>query len=118
MKFIMSCAPKDRTFILNFDLVNVEDCLQCCEEDNYKFIGLAHKEISPGDLFDIIRTHETEQDWTKHRTDADLRKITEALMAWNSFLIAQYDKFGIRYYETTDNREDMMDTIIKEHFGK
>jgi hypothetical protein len=111
--FLMQNVSVNASALLNFELVNLEHCLPLCEQYKYKLIVLAHKPMKSNELFDRIRSTETEQDWTNRRSDKNLKGVVNGILLCNNYLIQSYNRLGIRYYETTDNRQEIMDEICK-----
>lgn len=62
-----------------------------------------------------MKLHDTEDDWTYHCSDTELMKNSEYFIKRNSFFNNQFKKFGIKTYDVSNNREEILNNIIEEY---
>jgi len=69
------------------------------------------------DKFKQIKRYETKYDWTSRRTDDELRQeIQEGINTCE--LVKQFaKKNGLPYFDTSENREQVLDEIMKSLYG-
>ena len=80
----------------------------------YEIIGLTINEETPDELYQNIRKHDTEDDWTFWLTDEDLMKEANGIVAKNQFFLEKFEKYHIKSYDTSHDREMVLKTIITD----
>ena len=71
-------------------------------------------DLSADKIFNLCRKHDTDKDWTFEVSDEDLRKHSEEWFAQNEKLKKDCAKYGIKYIDTTKNREKILAKIMSE----
>ena len=80
----------------------------------YEIIGLTINEETPEDLYQNIKSHDTEDDWTYWLTDEELKNEANGIVIKNQFFREQFTKYHIKSYDTSKNREMVLEQIIMD----
>ena len=80
----------------------------------YEIIGLTINEETPEELYQNIKKHDTEDDWTFWLTDEDLMKEVNGIVIKNQFFREQFEKYHIKSYDTSHDRDTVLEKIIME----
>ena len=102
----------------------VLDMYQLLPEDYDKYIRGANCEIvyfitsdvTPEERFMIQKKYDTEKDYTFYKSDEELREGAEYIVEQSVLMKKQCEKYGLPYYETAREREQVFQRFLKE-FG-
>ena len=86
----------------------------------YLIIGLVYHNQTPEQLFEDIRKHDVENDWTSNSSDDDLKSHIVGSMEHSRNLRDELQKYNPVIYDVSKNREQVLDKIvnnIKVEFG-
>ena len=86
----------------------------------YLIIGLVYHNQTPEQLFEDIRKHDVENDWTYNSSDDDLKSHIAGCMGHSRNLLDELQKYNPVIYDVSKNREQVLDKIvnnIKFEFG-
>ena len=89
------------------------------EIDSYdeKIIYLGSSDVTPDERFAIQKQFDTERDYTFYKTDEELREGADYIVEQSNLIKAQCDQYGLPYYDTSYNRFEIFEKIIKEAIG-
>ena len=101
----------------NFDIISSVLDKYEIEDLNEYFIlvGLVQNKKTADDFFRDFKKYDTEDDWTYHWSDEDLRdyavgRVVPFNREWNDILM----KYGFTIYDTSTEREQIFDKIIED----
>ena len=89
--------PKD------IEMINTEDT-------KVVFLGYAHIDIE--NEMKLIREHDEENYWTNKISDEALRKETYDNIEFSKYLEDECNKLGIKYFDTSNNRNDVLKEVL------
>ena len=100
----------------HFDLEKMMPILDMYDEwkDNCLLIGLIYPSVTPKEIFDAIREHDVENDWTYNLNDEELKTHVVGNMEYSRNFREKFQKFGLVIYEVSQNREEAMNEIIND----
>ena len=81
-------------------------------EDKYKVIGLTYNYITEEDLYNNIKKYDTEDDWTYWCSDEELKGNVPYFIERNKFFNEEFEKYNIKSYDTSYDREGTFKRII------
>ena len=112
---------KGNKFVLegaHFDLDEISSILKTygIEElkDGFILIGLAQDKKTANEFFNDIRKYDTENDWTYSLDDDDLMELCGFLVSDSQEMCKNLTKYGFTIYDTTTEREQVFEKIIKD----
>ena len=82
--------------------------------DNFLLIGLVRNKKSVDELVGDFKKYDTERDWTYGFSDDDLRAISEDAISYSRFMTDHLEKYGFTIYDTSYDRERVLDGIIED----
>ena len=99
----------------------VLDMYQLLPEDYDKYIRGANCEIvyfitsdvTPEERFMIQKKYDTEKDYTFYKSDEELREGAECIVEQSVLMKSQCEKYGLPYYETAREREQVFQRFLK-----
>lgn len=74
------------------------------DRSKYAVVGLTYNSVTPQALFEAIRAHDTEDDWTKWIDDGELRGDARYFVGRNAYFSAEFRKYGIKTFDTSLDR--------------
>lgn len=104
----------------------VLDMYQLLPEDYDKYIRGANCEIvyfitsdvTPEERFLIQKKYDTEKDYTFYKSDEELREGAEYIVEQSLLMKNQCEKYGLPYYETAREREQVFQRFLSDfNFG-
>jgi hypothetical protein len=114
-------AVKGNRFVLegsHFDFEIISSILKTygIEElkDKFILIGLVQCEKTATDFFNDFRKYDTEDDWTYSLDDNYLMELCEIFVSHNQEMLACFKKYGFTIYDTSGEREQVFDKIIRD----
>ena len=102
----------------------VLDMYQLLPEDYDKYIRGANcdivyfitSDVTPEERFLIQKKYDTEKDYTFHKPDEELREGAEYIVEQSTLMKAQCERYGLPYYETARDREQVFRRFLRD-FG-
>lgn len=99
----------------------VIDMYQLLPEDYMKYIHGANCEIfyfltsdvTPEERFAIQKKYDTEKDYTFYKSDEELREGAAYIVEQSILMKEQCQTYGLRYFETAKNREQVFEEFLK-----
>ena len=85
-------------------------------KDKYEVIGLTYNNISEKELYDNIKKYDTEDDWTYYNTDDELKGNVKYFIERNNYFNDKYKEYNIKTYDTSFNRDNILNNIINDLF--
>ena len=82
---------------------------------NCEIIYLITSDVTPEERFRIQKKYHTEKDYTFHKSDEELRQNAKDIVEQSAYIKEQCEIYGLRYYETARNREEVMRSLLR-HF--
>jgi hypothetical protein len=64
-------------------------------------------------LVSDFKKFDTENDWTYEFSDDDLREISEDVISYSRFMTDHLMKYGFAIYDTSNDREQVLDQILE-----
>jgi len=100
----------------HFDLEKMLPILHMYDEwkDNYLLIGMIYPEIAPNDLFNDIRKHDVESDWTYNLSDDELKNHVIDGIEYSRNFHEKFQKYNPIVYDVSKNREKVLDEIVRD----
>jgi len=83
-------------------------------KDNCLIIGLIYPGISPDDLFNDIRKHDIESDWTYNINDDELRNHVISSIEYSRNFHDKFHKYNPVIYDVSKNRKSVLDKIVND----
>ena len=91
-----------------------EDYVRYIRGANCGIIYLITSDVTPEERFLIQKRYDTEKDYTFHKPDAELREGAEYIVEQSLLMKAQCEQYGIPYYETARDREQLFKRILRD----
>ena len=100
----------------------VLDMYQLLPEDYDKYIRGANCEIvyfitsdvTPEERFQIQKKYDTEKDYTFYKSDEELKEGAEYIVEQSLLMKSQCEKYGLPYYETAREREQVFLRFLRD----
>ncbi len=100
----------------------VLDMYQLLPEDYDRFIrgadcGIAYfitSDVTPEERFRIQKKYDTEKDYTFYKPDEELREGAEYIVEQSILMKEQCIKYGLPYYETAHDREQVFKRFLQD----
>ena len=83
-------------------------------KDNFILIGLVYNNKTADELFNDLRKYDTEDDWTYSLNDDELREECEYGVSLSRSMTEHLVKYGFTIYDTSTEREQVFNKIIKD----
>jgi len=113
-------AVKRNRFVLeggHFDFETITSILKAYRieelKDNIILIGLVQKRKTVDEYFNDLRKYDTKDEWT-YDMDDELREFSEMSVAWNREMTDYLLKYGFAIYDTSTEREQVLNRIIDD----
>lgn len=114
-------AVNGNKFVLEggyFDFEKITATLKTYEmeelKDNFILIGLVQNKKTAEEFFSDFRKYDTEDDWTYHLDDDDLRGLSQEAISYSRSTTDHLVKYGFTIYDTSVEREQVLDQIVKD----
>lgn len=91
-----------------------ETCHRLFQKENNLIYYLGPIDISSQDLFAEIRKHDLDKDWTADISDEDLWKEVDHFLKRAKNFKQECENYGITFIDTSHNREEKFQIILKE----
>lgn len=83
-------------------------------KEKYEIIGLVYNNISEDEMFNAIRKKDNEDEWTYWIDDNELIGDVRYFIERNKYFNEMFKKYNIKTYDTSFNREEVFNKIVKE----
>lgn len=83
-------------------------------KDNFLPIGLVQNKKTVEAFVRDFRKYDTQDDWTYHLNDDDLREVSEDAISFSQSMSDHLAKYGFTIYDTSTERAEVFDQIIAE----
>ena len=93
-----------------------EDYDRYIREANCEIVYFITSDVTPEERFMIQKKYDTEKDYTFYKSDEELREGAEYIVEQSVLMKKQCEKYGLPYYETAREREQVFQRFLKE-FG-
>lgn len=114
-------AVKGNRFVLeggHFDFEKIISILNTYGIDdlknNFILIGLVQNKKSANEYFNDLRKYDSKDEWTYSMNDDELRKFSEMSVSWNREMTDYLLKYGFAIYDTSTEREQVLDKIVED----
>ncbi len=112
---------KENGFVLeggyfDFDIISPILKMYGVEEmkDTFSLIGLVQNNKTVDEFISDFKVHDTEDDWTYHLDDEELRKVAEDAISFSKSMSDHLAKHGFTIHDTSKLREQVLDRIIED----
>lgn len=103
-------------FVIEGTHIDFERLMPLLQSDKYKekyeIIGLTINEETAEDLYNNMKKYDTEDDWTYWVKDDVLKEDAKYIINKNKIFNEKFKEYNIRSYETSSNREQVLDDIV------
>jgi len=83
-------------------------------KDHFILIGLAQNKKTADEFAGDLKKYDTEDDWTYGFDEDDLREVGREELQFSRFMTDQFVKYGFTVYDTSTERERVLDQIVKD----
>lgn len=111
MKKIINEYPEEK-FVLEGWHVYPKDIKELFRDLNVKIVCLGYTKISSTDVLNIIRENEKENTYTKRMSDEEVNELILKHIEYSKMLEKQCEEYNIKFYDTSFNRENVLNDII------
>jgi len=118
LEFFNSCIKRrsvgfqDCGHIMESGQLTPELVKQFIDFENTMPICLGHGELDANGIYNLCKTHDKEHDWSFGLPDDKLRINSYNWSEQNKLLKQTCAKYGVRYIDTSKNREKVLSTIL------
>ena len=85
--------------------------------DKYEIIGLTYNYIDEKELYENIKKHDTEDDWTYWSDEETLKGDVKYFIDRNKFFNENFIKYNITNFDASENREQVLEEICNSLFS-
>lgn len=117
LEFFKSCVSKDKNhygYILESGQLHPKIVKEMIDFENTIVICLGLGNLNADEMVDLCIEHDIEKDWTYGLSRDYLKQHALDWFSANEMLKKECPKYGIKYYDTSKNRVETLNTIIKE----
>ena len=115
-------AVKGNRFVMEGGYFNFEEIFPILKtygieelKENFILIGLVQNKKTAEEFFDDLRKYDTEDEWTYGINDDELRElINQDFIPSNQSMTEHLVKYGFTIYDTSEEREQVFNQIIKD----
>ena len=100
----------------HFDFEKMLPILDMYDEwkDNHLLIGLIYPNLTPDEIFNDIRAHDAESDWTYNISDDELKSHAILLAEYSRNFRDNFQKYDPIIYDVSKNRAQVLDNIVND----
>lgn len=88
--------------------------IEMIDTSDTKVIFLGYANIDVEEEFKLIRKNDKDNFWTAKISDDELRKWTYDNIEFSKYLESECKKLGISYYDTSQNRDEVLQKALKD----
>ena len=92
--------------------------IKMIDTSNTKVIFLGCSQISVDDMMRQIRDNDEDHYWTNKISDEQLRKETKSNIEFSKYLEEECKKLGMKYYDTSFDRENVLKQVLNDIINK
>ncbi len=81
-------------------------------QKKYEIIGLTYNDITEKEMYNKIKKYDNEDDWTYWCNDVELKGNIRYFIEINSFFNKKFKEYNINTYDTSHNRNKVLEEII------
>jgi hypothetical protein len=90
-----------------------EDYMKYLYGGNCEVFYFITSEVTPEERYSILKTYDTEKDYTFNKPEDELREGCLELVEESKFIKEQCIKYKLPYYETAEKREEVFEQFIQ-----
>lgn len=117
LEFFKSSVSKDKKnygYILESGQLHPKIVSEMIDFENTIVVCLGLGDYSLNDMVESCIEHDTPEDWSYGLSKEYLREHAKDWFAANEMLKTECPKYGIKYYDTSKNRVETLNTIMEE----
>ncbi len=117
LELFNSCIKKDKNnygYIVESGQLHPKTVSEMVDFNNTIVVCLGLGDLSLDEMVDLCIKHDTEKDWTFNLPRDYLKEHATDWFAANQMLKKECPKYNIKYYDTSKNRVDVLNNIMKE----
>jgi adenylate kinase family enzyme len=106
---------KDNIFyVIEGAYLDINEYINFFRKRNIKLIITLQTELKKQDFFNNIRKYDKDNEWTTKMSDDELLEYCDNLVLFNRNIKKYCDENDIKYYDTSFNRNEIIEEIINE----
>lgn len=117
LEIFNSCIRNDKNnygYILESGQLEPKIVKEYIDFKNTKVIALGHGDLTKNDKIKLCRNNDKPEDWSFGISDEDLDAHAEKWAETNQILKKDCPKYGIEYIDTSKNRKEVLENILKK----
>ena len=83
-------------------------------KENFLLIGLVQNRKTVDEFVCDFKKYDTENDWTYYLDDDELKEVSEDAVSYNRSMSEHLVKYGFTIYDTSKEREQVLDKIVDD----
>ena len=87
-------------------------------KQKYEIIGLTFNNITEQELYNYIKKYDIEDDWTYWCDEEELKGNVRYFIDRNKYFNEKFKKYNITTYDTSYNRDKILDEILNKYKNK
>lgn len=91
-----------------------EDYIKNIANDNCAIYYLITSEVNSEERFELLKKHDTPNDYTYYETEEKNREKCKKIVETSQYIKNKCKEYGLKYYETLFNREEIFKNIIED----
>ncbi len=103
----------DRGMVLDVYQLLPEDYVKYINEENCKIYYFVTADVTAEERFNILKTYDTENDYTFYKSDDELRESCIYLVEQSKIIKEQCIKYNLPYYETSKDRKKIIEEFLE-----
>ena len=103
----------DCKFVVEGTHIDFEKVISSIDKKKYLVLGLTYNETSSEEIYNNLKKHDTEDDWTYWSTEDQLKEDVKYFIKRNSWFNKKFKEYDIKTFDTSKNREGILDNTIK-----
>ena len=92
--------------------VDLDTLLPQINQRKYLLIGLTNNETTKEELFENLRRHDTEDDWTYYLSDKELAEFCAESVELNRRFAEKFKELNLLTFDTSKNRQEVLNEIV------
>lgn len=109
-----SLKKDDIFYVIEGAYIDINEYIDFFTKRNILLIVLLQTKLKRQDLFNNIRKYDKDSEWTSKMTDDELLNYCDNLVEFNKNIQKYCIKNNINYYDTSFNRDKVMEKIINK----
>ena len=91
-----------------------EDYAKYIRGSNCEIVSFITSDVTPEERFLIQKKYDTEKDYSFYKSDEELREGAEYIVEQSILMKEQCEKYGLPYYETAREREEVFQHFLRD----